>query len=102
MADELYNVQYAQEAVEDLRKLRAFDQRKILEAVEQHLRSNPTQVSRPRIKLMRRPFWSQYRLRVDDFRVYYDIDEAQHTVNVLRVLEKAQGETPRSPPHETD
>lgn len=98
MADELYNVQYAQEAVEDLRKLRAFDQRKILETVELLPRSNPTQVSRARIKRMRQPFWSQYRLRVDDFRVYYDIDEARHALHVLRVLEKAQGETLRSPP----
>ena len=98
MAEELYNIQYADEAVRDLRALRAFEQRAILNAIEQQLGANPTQVSRTRIKEMRQPYWSQYRLRVDDFRVYYDVDVAQRTVSILRVLEKGSGETPgRSP-----
>ncbi len=47
---------------------------------------------------MAQPFWSQYRLRVDEFRVYYDVNDDQRTVNVLRVLIKTTdpmpGETP--------
>ncbi len=44
---------------------------------------------------MAQPFWSQYRLRIDDFRVYYDVEGAQPTVNVLRVLKKGTGSTPQ-------
>lgn len=102
MAAQDYNIQYAPEAVEDVRKLRPFDRQKILDAIERHLRLNPTQVSRTRIKRTVQPFWSQYRLRVDDFRVYYDVDEQQRAVNILRILEKGTSETPGRQTDEAD
>ncbi len=102
MALEPYHVQYSQEAVEDIKALRAYDQRKILDTVERHLFHKPTQISRTRIKQMVQPFWSQFRLRIQDFRVYYDVDVDQRIVNILRVLKKDQFETPEEPPHETN
>jgi len=93
-----YEIRYAEEAVEDIRTLRAFDQRRVLDGIEQHLAHQPGQESKSRIRAMTQPFWSQYRLRIDDFRVYYDIDAAQHAVNVLRVLKKGTGSTPQAPP----
>ena len=97
MADP-YDIQYAPEAADDIRGLRAFDRAKVLSAIEQHLRHEPTRVSRGRIKRMTQPFWSQYRLRVGDFRVYYDVDEPARTVAVLRVLFKGGGTTPEEKP----
>jgi mRNA-degrading endonuclease RelE of RelBE toxin-antitoxin system len=47
---------------------------------------------------MSQPFWSQYRLRVNAFRVYYDVDEEACVVSVLRVLEKGTGQTPGKTP----
>ena len=44
---------------------------------------------------MTQPFWSEYRLRVSDFRVYYDVDETRHVVHVLRILFKGAGTTPK-------
>jgi mRNA interferase RelE/StbE len=85
-----------------VKALRAHDQRKVLDAIDNHLRHQPTQVSRARIKAMRQPFWSQYRLRVEDFRVYYDVDDSQRAVSVLRVLEKGQAQTPQRPDDETN
>jgi len=73
MAD-AYEIQYATEAANDVRGLRAFDRRAVLDAIELHLRHAPTLESRSRIKRMTQPFWSQYRLRSDEFRVYYDVD----------------------------
>jgi mRNA-degrading endonuclease RelE of RelBE toxin-antitoxin system len=55
-------------------------------------------VSKSRIKAMSQPFWSQYRLRVDEFRVYYDVDENHHIVNELRVLRKTTDQTPEVSP----
>jgi len=47
---------------------------------------------------MRPPFWSHYRLRVGDFRVYYDVDDIARQVNVLGVLAKATESTPEDSP----
>ena len=59
---ESYEIVYVDEAVADIRALRAFDQRKVLEGIELHVTHQPKFVSRSRIKLMQQPFWSQYRL----------------------------------------
>jgi len=93
-----YEIRYMREAIEDIRSLRAFDQRRVLDGVAQHLSSEPTRLSRSRIKRMTQPFWSQYRLRIDEFRVYYDVDEAHGVVDVLRVLDKGSGSTPTVSP----
>lgn len=79
-----YKIRYANEAVDDVRGMRKFDQRKL--------------VSKSRIKAMAQPFWSQYRLRVDEFHVYYDVDDDHRIVNVLRVLIKTSDQTPGKTP----
>lgn len=93
-----YAIQYAPQAVSDVRALSAYDRAKVVGAIELHLPYEPTRESKSRIKRMTQPFWSQYRLRVDDFRVYYDVDEPQRRVNVLRVLQKGSGPTPEASP----
>lgn len=98
MPGEPYDIQYAEQAVEDLRAMRAFDQRAVLEGIEIHLLHQPRFISKSRIKLMNQPFWSQYRLRVGDFRVYYDVDDDARVVSVLRILMKAADQTPEAPP----
>jgi hypothetical protein len=102
MAEGPFTIQYALEAVADAKLLRAHDRRKGLDAIDAHLHHSPTQIRRTRIKAMRQPFWSQCRLRVEDFLVYYDVDVAQRAMNALRVLEKGQRPTRERPNHETD
>ncbi|MGB7156454.1 MAG: type II toxin-antitoxin system RelE/ParE family toxin [Tepidisphaeraceae bacterium] len=97
MAD-AFDIVYAPEAVEDIRGLRAFDRTAVLRAVEQNLLVEPMRESRSRIKRMIQPFWSQFRLRSGDFRVYYDVDESTHAVQVLRVLSKGTSQTPAENP----
>ena len=78
----------APEAKEDFKALKAPDRAAVRDAMEQHLRHEPTKTSRSRIKRlqgMRRP---QYRLRVEDIRVFYDVtDEA---VEVLAIVAKSE------------
>ena len=93
-----YEIVYAREAVADLRAFRAFDQRIVLNGVEQYLAYEPARASKTRIKRMIQPFWSQYRLRLNDLRVYYDVDESAQRVNVLRILKKTTGTTPTESP----
>jgi mRNA-degrading endonuclease RelE of RelBE toxin-antitoxin system len=91
---EPYSIRYAAEALGDIRTLRAYDQKRVLDGIADHLSHEPRRISRSRIKEMIRPFWSQYRLRIDEFRAYYDVDDGQHTVYVLRVLKKTTEPTP--------
>ena len=97
MAD-AYAIEHAPEAADDMRGLRAFDRAAVVNGVETFLRFEPTRESRSRIKRMVQPFWTQYRLRSDDFWVYYDVDDARRTVSVLRVLFKGAGTAPKENP----
>ena len=96
MADS-YEIDYAEEAIADIEAMRAFARTKVLDVVEEHLTYQPTTVSKSRIKAMLQPFWSQYRLRADEFRVYYDVDEESRMVHVLRVLMKGTESTEEEP-----
>jgi mRNA interferase RelE/StbE len=93
-----YEIRYAAEAVADIRALRVFNQRKVLDGIGLHLTYQPKLVSRSRIKAMAQPFWSQYRLRIEDLRVYYDVDDTSHVVHVLRVLAKTTERTQEESP----
>ena len=94
---EPFDIRYAALAADDIRGLHRWMQRKVLDAIEEHLAYEPQRTSKSRIKAMEQPFWSQFRLRVDDLRVYYDVDAEGRAVNVLRVLKKGTEPTPQNP-----
>ena len=60
----------------------------VRDAMERHLRHEPAKVSKSRIKRLRGLSQPQYRLRVGEVRVYYDVGEA--AVEVLAIVTKAQ------------
>ena len=74
------------EAIEDLKRLSARDRAMLRTAPEQHLRHEPEKVSRSRIKRLRGLERPQYRLRVNDFRVFYDVSDT--TVEILAIITK--------------
>ncbi len=84
-----FEIEFSAEADKDLNRIRAFYRSTILDAIEEHLQYAPTQISRSRIKRLHLLGSPAYRLRVDDYRVYYDIDEDARMVKILRVLSKA-------------
>ena len=75
-----YRVVFAPAAVEDFRNLPANRRTEVKDAVNRHLVHEPTRLSGTR-----RP---QYRLRVGDVRVFYDVRANQ--VEVLAVVEKSK------------
>jgi mRNA interferase RelE/StbE len=85
-----YEIELVDSAVEDFRSLEARDQSTIKSALETHLRHEPTKESRSRIKRLRGLKQPQYRLRVDDFRVFYDV--GAQTVTVLAIVLKSKAE----------
>jgi mRNA interferase RelE/StbE len=80
----------APEAIEDLKRLDARSRATVKSAMETHLRHEPKKLSRSRIKRLRDLRRPQYRLRVDDMRVFYDV--AQRTVEVLAIVPKSGAE----------
>ncbi len=86
-----FEILLAPEAVEDLRSLKANFRAAVREALEAHLRHEPKKVSRSRIKRLRGLSRPQYRLRVGEVRVFYDVgDEA---VEVLAIVSKSEAES---------
>ena len=86
-----FGILLAPEAVEDLRRLKANLRAAVREALETHLRHEPTKTSRSRIKRSRGLSGPQYRLRMDEVRVFYDV--AGSTVQVLAIMAKSEGES---------
>lgn len=86
-----YEILLAPEAVEDLKLLKPNLRREVRDAMEKHLRHEPTKVSKSRIKRLRGLSKPQYRLRVGEVRVFYDVtDEA---VEVLAIVAKSEAES---------
>jgi mRNA-degrading endonuclease RelE of RelBE toxin-antitoxin system len=83
-----YEIVFAPEAVQDLKRLSAKDRAIVREAIEEHLRFEPERTSQSRIKRLRGVSRPQYRLRVGQIRVFYDI--TGQDVEVLAIVLKSQ------------
>ena len=89
----LFAILYEEAAEGDLRGLRVFEARRIMDEVDGQLTKNPANATR-RKKLLEglappwdavRPIWQ---LRVGDFRVFYDVDEERQEVIVRAIRRK--------------
>jgi len=83
-----YAILLAPQAAEDLKRLRASIRSEVRDALESHLRHEPRRLSRSRIKRLKGITRPQYRLRVGDVRVFYDV--GKDSVEVLAILEKRE------------
>jgi len=83
-----FDIVLAPEAVEDLGRLKAALRSSVKTAMQTHLRHVPEKTSRSRIKRLRGLSRPQYRLRVGDVRVFYDI--AGDVVEVLAIVPKSE------------
>ena len=86
-----FEILLAPEAVEDLGSLKANLRATVRQALEEHLRHDPVKFSRSRIKRLRGLSRPQYRLRVGEVRVFYDV--AGSTVEVLAIVAKSEAES---------
>jgi mRNA-degrading endonuclease RelE of RelBE toxin-antitoxin system len=85
-----YQIVVAPSAVQELTALRAQVRGAVRDAIERHLRHEPTKVSKSRIKRLRGLDRPQFRLRVDEVRVFYDVQEG--TFQVLAIIPKSQAD----------
>jgi len=83
-----YEIVLAPSAARTFRALSARRRAELGDALETHLRHEPTKVSRSRIKRLRGLTRPQYRLRVGEIRVFYDVTATE--VQVLAIVTKAE------------
>jgi mRNA-degrading endonuclease RelE of RelBE toxin-antitoxin system len=93
-----YEIDLTDLALDELKAIRSFDRRRIVDEIHGQLEHQPTVATRNR-KCLRAPapdfehvppLWE---LRVSDYRVFYDVDEAAQIVSVRAVRHKGQGQT---------
>ena len=88
-----FTIVFAESVKEDVKGLRAYDRRRLLDAIERHLTHTP-HVATTQRKLLHHlvppfeaipPIWQ---LRVGAFRVFYDVSEEERRVYVRAVRRK--------------
>src|SRR5712692_10591826 len=93
-----YQIELTELAVAELKALRAFDRRRVVDALKRQLVRQPSVATRNRKTLEAvspgfehvPPIWQ---LRVGDYRIFYDVDEAAQTVYVRAVRLKDPHQT---------
>jgi mRNA interferase RelE/StbE len=86
-----FEIILAPEAVEDFRRLRANVRADVRTALETHLRHQPKKISRSRIKRLRGLRQPQYRLRVGEVRIFYDVTNT--AVQILAIVAKSEADS---------
>ena len=86
-----YDIVLAPDAVKTFGNLTAHHRAEVRDTIERHLRHEPARVSKSRIKRLRGLRQPQYRLRVGEIRVFYDV--TSETVEVLAIVTKTEAET---------
>lgn len=89
----------------ELKAIRAFERRRIVDEVRSQLSDQPMLATRNRKRLETAvpdfehvpPIWE---LRVGDYRVFYDVDEADEVAFVRAIRRKVQGQTTEDIIHE--
>jgi mRNA-degrading endonuclease RelE of RelBE toxin-antitoxin system len=85
-----FEIVLAPEAAKAHQALPAYRRAEVRDALERHLRHEPTRVSKSRIKRLRGLSQPQYRLRVGEVRVFYDV--TTKAVEVLAIVTKSEAE----------
>ena len=83
-----YEIILAPEAVGDFKDLSARLPAAVRDAMETHLRHEPMTESKSRIKRLRGLSHPQYRLRVEEIRIFYDVKE--NAVEILAIVPRSQ------------
>ena len=83
----MHDIDLTPEAAEDLATLRKFDQARVVDAIENQLSHEPNTETRNR-KRLRPNRLAEWVLRVDEFRVFYDILADSAVVKIVAIGNK--------------
>ena len=79
-----FYISLAESAIDDLKWLKKYERVLILDMIEKQLLYEPMVITRNRKKL-RESVLSRWELRVDNYRVFYNIDEDKGIVDITAV-----------------
>lgn len=83
----MYELKYTIAAVGDLKPFRKYEQRLIVDGVNEQLTHEPRVETRNR-KQLRPNKVAEYELRIEKFRVFYDVDDSVKAVKIVMVGHK--------------
>ncbi len=93
-------------AADELRSFRAYDRRRIVGEIDKQLVHQPRTETRNRKPLEIHPEFEYeppvWELRIDEFRVFYDVNETEQAVFIRAVRRKSHGQTTEGIIHERD
>lgn len=80
----MFEIEFLPPALEDLRGLRPFDRNRLIEAIEVRLRHEPIHPTRHR-KRLRPNRLAEWELRVESFRIFYEVDRGRGVVTIVAI-----------------
>src|SRR5437879_6539755 len=80
-----YRIEFTAEAEEDLAEFRANDKRTLRADIIRHLQHEP-KTPTPRRKHLRPNEYADWELRIEDFRVLYDVEDAPEPVVWIKII----------------
>lgn len=83
----MFDIDIIDDAIEDMRIFREYDRRRIFDGIEAQLSRQPAVKTRNRKPLRANPL-AEWELRLDRFRVFYNVDTINAIVTVIAVGEK--------------
>ena len=94
----MYKITYSEGVADDLGRLRANQRAQVLDRIEVQLRREPSRQTRNRkIVVGLVPPWDHvepiWELRIGEYRVFYDVDEAESTVIIRAIRHKPRHKT---------
>lgn len=80
---------FSPDAVRQLKRLRTYDQRAVLDGVQGHLvEAEPDEATRNKFRLRRSSEFADYELRIGDLRVFYRIEASGEIVITVIGIKK--------------
>ena len=84
----MFRIVFKALAIQRLKRMRRFDVVTIVDSIERHLSVEPERTTRGSIKRLRGRQETTYRLRVRDYRVFYDVIDDR--VEIVQILHKSE------------
>lgn len=84
----MFEIIFRSQAIRRIRKMKRYDAVAILDGIERHLREEPEKITRSSIKRLRGEQDTTFRLRVKEYRVFYDVVE--NRVEIVQILHKSE------------
>ena len=87
----MFRIEFKPQALTDLKRIKRYHATAIVNAIERHLAEEPERITRGSIRRLRGRQQTTFRLRVGEYRVFYDVREAR--VEIVRIFHKAETRT---------